>query len=235
MGVHLVVGILLGLMGSGAGLAGAAEAKPPEASEITLNELTAQYTLLYQAKKYPEAARVATRALSVAEEAFGANDPRVAQILNDMGHLYQAQGQDAAAEPLHRRALEIRERLLNPAAVVQSLTNLARVYQAEGRDADAEPLLTRVLGILEQQVGKEHPQVARVLVFLAQGDSRQGKTTEAEPLYARALAMLERNPQGGELDSALITTQYAACLRKNGKIHDAEAAEARAAALRTPP
>ncbi len=231
--MRLVAGVLLGLLSSGAGLVSAEDAKLPEAPEITLNELTVQYTLLFQTKKYPEAVQAATRALNVAEEAFGASDPRVAQVLNDVGRLYQAQGQDAAAEPFHRRALDIRERLLSPAATVQSLTNLARVYQAEGRDADAEPLLTRALGMLEQHAGKDHPQAARVLVFLAQGDSRQGKTTEAEPLFARALAMVEPNPHGWELDSALIMTQYAACLRKNGKIHEAEAAEAHAAALRT--
>jgi tetratricopeptide (TPR) repeat protein len=59
---------------------------------------------------------------------------------------------DAEAEPLHKRALEIQERLLGPTHpdVVKSLFNLAALYYARDRYSDSEALLKRALDILRQ-------------------------------------------------------------------------------------
>jgi tetratricopeptide (TPR) repeat protein len=65
----------------------------------------------------------------------------VAELYRDLGRL-------AEAEPLYKRALEIRERTL-PAGhpdIAQSLNNLALLYQAQGRLAEAEPLYKTQLG-----------------------------------------------------------------------------------------
>ncbi len=75
-------------------------------------------------------------------EAFGLEDPRLATSLNGLAETYRAQGKHAEAEPLHKRALAIREKALEPEHpdVVQSVNNLAKVYRAQGRYAKAEPL-----------------------------------------------------------------------------------------------
>src|SRR3989338_6000626 len=54
--------------------------------------------------------------------------------------LYQA-GKYSQAEPLYRRSLEIREKVLGPEHpdVAASLNNLAGLYDAQGRYAQAEP------------------------------------------------------------------------------------------------
>ena len=46
------------------------------------------------------------------------------------------------AEPLHKRALEIREKALGPVHpdVASSLNNLASLYKDQGKYEDAEPL-----------------------------------------------------------------------------------------------
>ncbi len=62
---------------------------------------------------YPEAERRLEPALRKAE-GFGPQDPRLATSLNDLGEVYRTQGKYAAAEPLHKRALAIREKALGP-------------------------------------------------------------------------------------------------------------------------
>ena len=68
-------------------------------------------------------------ALKVAER-FGDGDPRLPVSLNNLAELYRAQGKYADAEPLHKRALSIRENHLGPEHrdAAESLSNLALVY-----------------------------------------------------------------------------------------------------------
>jgi tetratricopeptide (TPR) repeat protein len=95
--------------------------------------------------------------------------PYVATSLNNLALLYGAQGHYAAAEPLHRRALAIREKTLGPdhPDVAVSLNNLADLYQFQGRYADAEPLYQRALAILEKAHDPDHLYVATSLNNLA--------------------------------------------------------------------
>jgi hypothetical protein len=45
--------------------------------------------------------------------------------------------------------------------VAASLNNLAGLYRAQGRYGEAEPLYRRSLQIVEQQLGADHPDVAK--------------------------------------------------------------------------
>ena len=147
----------------------------------------------YQQGNYPEAEKQLGAALKEAE-GFGPQDPRLATSLNNLAELYRAQGRYAEAEPLHQRALAIREKALGPEhpAVGVSLSNLAALYSGQGKYADAEPLYKRSLAILEKALGSEHPRVATSLNNLALLYGAQGRYGEAEPLYKRALATHER-------------------------------------------
>ncbi len=71
--------------------------------------------------------------------------PRVATALNNLAVLYQEQGRNADAEPLHKRALAIREKALGPdhPQVAASIKNLADLYKALGRDGEAEAMAKR--------------------------------------------------------------------------------------------
>ena len=110
--------------------------------------------------------------------------PTTATILNDLASLYAAQGRHAEAEPLFRRALAIREKVLGPdhPYVATTLGNLGGLYLALGRHAETEPLLERALVIRESALGPEHPDVAESLNNLAIVYRRQGRYGEAESL-----------------------------------------------------
>ena len=65
----------------------------------------------------------------------------------------------AEAEPLFKRALEAKERVLgkdHPATLI-SVSNLATLYDDQGRYSEAEPLYKRALEASERVLGKEHP------------------------------------------------------------------------------
>ena len=67
---------------------------------------------LFQQGKYPDAEETAKKALAEAEQAFGPEDHRVARSLNNLAEIYRAQVKYSEAEPLWKRALQIREQTL---------------------------------------------------------------------------------------------------------------------------
>ena len=85
-------------------------------------------------------------------EALGPEHLSVALALNDLGLYYYRANRDDEAEPLHKRALDIQEKVLGPTHpdVVQTLHNLAALFYAQNRYADSEGLLKRALEILRE-------------------------------------------------------------------------------------
>jgi len=62
--------------------------------------------------KYEDGLTAAKKALEVAERERGPRHPIVAAALNRSGELYRALGQYSAAEPLYKRAPDIRVKAL---------------------------------------------------------------------------------------------------------------------------
>ena len=75
-----------------------------------------------------------------------------------------SQGAYVRAEPLHLRALAIKEKALGPdhPTTATSLNNLALLYVNQGAYAKAEPLYLRALAINEKALGSNHPITLRV-------------------------------------------------------------------------
>ena len=144
----------------------------------------------YQLGHYAEAQGQLEAALRTAEEAFGTQD-RLAQSLNRLATLYQAQGKHAEAEPLFKQALAIWEKAVGPdhPNVATILNNLAEVYRAQGKYDEAEPLQKRALTIREKVLGPEHPDVAQILENYAALLRKTGRSAEANKMEARAKAI----------------------------------------------
>lgn len=81
--------------------------------------------------------------------------------LNNRAALKAARGQRAEAEPLYRRALALKEKLLGSGHpdVAMTLNNLAVLYKAQGKYAEAEAMYDRALAIFEQSLESEHPKI----------------------------------------------------------------------------
>src|SRR5438874_10766820 len=93
----------------------------------------------FQQKRYPEAERSFQAAIREAER-FGPQDVRLGMSLNSLGTVYFSENNFAAAEPLYKRALAIRERALGPEHpdVGATANNLAELYWSEMKYATAE-------------------------------------------------------------------------------------------------
>ena len=111
--------------------------------------------------RYAAAAETAEAALKDAEAALGPEHLDVALALNNLAEFqlmaaFVSRNQTTlaaavtTAEPLHYRALAIREKSLGPrhSFTLASMINLARDYSLERRYDDAEALYKRALGIL---------------------------------------------------------------------------------------
>jgi tetratricopeptide (TPR) repeat protein len=69
------------------------------------------------------------------------------------------QGLYAESEPLHMRALAIREKALGPdhPDVAYCLNGLALTFRDQGRYQEAEGLLSQALSTRERALGSDHP------------------------------------------------------------------------------
>ncbi len=78
--------------------------------------------------------------------------------LNNLAGLYDDQGRYAEAEPLYKRSLVIREKVLGPGHpnVATSLENYAAVLRATGRTAEADKMAARAKAIRDKRA-KEKP------------------------------------------------------------------------------
>lgn len=138
-----------------------------------------------------------TQAVQVAEQLLllvdGMEDANTqhARGLDALGLLFFEQGLHAHAEPLIKRSLAIREKVLAPdnPDVATSLYLLATLHETQGCHTQAEPLVKRCLAIWEKVLGPEHPEVASCLNLLATLYDAQGQHAEAEPLHARSQAI----------------------------------------------
>jgi hypothetical protein len=72
------------------------------------NKLNDEVHALYEQGQYARAIVVAKKALEVAEKTHGPNHPNVASTLENLATVYRATDRAKEAEPLEKRAAEIR-------------------------------------------------------------------------------------------------------------------------------
>jgi tetratricopeptide (TPR) repeat protein len=122
-------------------------------------------------------------------EAEDKDNPRMAVLLNNLALILRRRDDNAGAEPLLRRALEIQSKALGPdhAAVASTLNNLGSLLQETGRVAEAERVEREALRIFEQRLGPDSKEGATTLSNLADLLWTKGDRAAAAGLYRRAL------------------------------------------------
>jgi tetratricopeptide (TPR) repeat protein len=160
--------------------------------------------------------------------------PDAARLLEQTGDCLQARVQYEPAEPLLRRALTIREKLLglDHPNLPLFLSNLALFYEKQGKYAQAEPFYQRTLAIREKVLGSEHLDVAQCLNNLAVIYREQGKYILTEPLLQRALEIRKKALGPDHPDVATVLSNLATLYRLQGRYTQAEPFFQRALAIR---
>jgi tetratricopeptide (TPR) repeat protein len=137
------------------------------------------------------------QALVVGRTAYGAEDVRLAQTLNDLGVLLTDKGDYAGAARNLEQSLAMRRKLLGPehADVAVTLVELGRVYQDQGFNQRADPLLRESLAIRRKTLGEDHRETAVSLNAVAAVLRLNGDLAGAEALMRQALE-LNRKTRG---------------------------------------
>ncbi len=139
-----------------------------------------------------EASTLLEQSLKIFEDIYGYKHRFVADCLNNLALVYEAQDKYKEAESLFQRALAIDEVLEEKQyEITSTLNNLANLYQKQGRYPEAETLFLKALASDEQRYGSNHIEVATDLNNLALLYRIQGRYVEAEPLAQKALTIKE--------------------------------------------
>lgn len=152
------------------------------------------------------------------------SDDYLVSTLYMIGNFLELSARYEGAEPLFRRALSIREKILGPfhPNTATSLNNLASLLQSKGEYDEAETLFQRALAIDEVFLGPEHPGTASGLNNFAMLVQSKGEYDRAERLYRRALAIRENVIGEKHSDTAQTLGNLAALLHSKCDYAEAE-------------
>lgn len=138
-------------------------------------------------RKFDEAERHFVDAMNRSRR-FGRNDLRHAMTLNNLAELYRVQGKLDVAEPLLKKALELKTEILGVGHldVAVSLNNLALLQHDRSAFEEAENSFIRAIHIVETNLGPEHPRLANLLENYAALLRKMNRPVKAEEMENRA-------------------------------------------------
>lgn len=106
------------------------------------------------------------------------------------------------AEPLFRRAIEVKKKVLGPnnLGLADDMIVLAAEYRNRNRFVEADDLIQQAFAIQEKTYGPDDPRLADLLENVAGDYSYQKEYARAESYYEKALARREKNLGSDSLD-----------------------------------
>jgi tetratricopeptide (TPR) repeat protein len=169
---------------------------------------------LFEEKKNDEAIALLTDAVRQIEQGRGPDDPALVKHFDLLATIYGASGREADAEPLWRRALQIRRSALGSEhpEVFGTGDKLALCLIAQGKYPEAEPLLRRSLTHRENYYGPEDPGIMTSLNHMSDLFLAQKKYAEAEPFATRAVRI-------GRGKTGLMPPAFADSLRRLAAVY----------------
>ena len=131
------------------------------------------------------------------------NEPLLATLYSQLGRAYASQvkqGEVEASQAKIEQAIEwfqkaarVQEALEIIVDFAKNLSWLGYLYELKGDYVDAEPILQQALTILEQQLGANHPSVARTLHNLSVSYVLQGRYAEVTSLLKQKSLSIPNN------------------------------------------
>jgi tetratricopeptide (TPR) repeat protein len=162
---------------------------------------------------------------------FGARDPDVAGIYNNLGVLRKAEGRFAEAARFYRRALPMVKAWGDRGALATLHHNMGGIEHARGRYAAGEPHARCSVALRRAELGAGHPTVAADVAALAALVEGRGRLAEAARLYGRALAVFRRRLGPASSEAGFALASLAALRGKQGRGREARRLYAQALAI----
>jgi serine/threonine protein kinase/tetratricopeptide (TPR) repeat protein len=146
-----------------------------------------------QEGRHDDALRWANIAKGVMDR-MGGHGLLQAWLLNDIGCVYQMQGNGAAGAEAERAALALKQKLLGAdhPDVGASEGNLAMALQLLGRNSEALTHMDRAVSTVEKALGAAHPDLAIHLSNRGEVLNSLGRHVEARVSFERAREIWER-------------------------------------------
>jgi tetratricopeptide (TPR) repeat protein len=175
--------------------------------------------LAQEQKKNADAEKLFKRSQAIEEKRQGRDHPIVAQVVSNLGTLYQSQGRYAEAEKAFQRALDIRQTAFgsNNTDTAVSLSQLGALAHERGRSAEAESLLKKALEIRQKALSADHPDLVLSQNNLATLYAERGKYADAELLFHKALESRERTLGPNDLKVAAVLYNLARMYKDQAK------------------
>ncbi|MDB5309220.1 MAG: Kinesin light chain-like protein [Gemmataceae bacterium] len=172
--------------------------------------------------EFPEAERLYTRALEI-KQAREKDGLDAAITLETLGSFYLAAHDYARAEPLLRKALDIRVRVRgeNHPVVATTFNELGVLYLTRGDYRRAEPFLRRAAESRQKVLGR-HPDTAKSFDNYAKLYAAMGNLLRAAELYRAALDIRRAVLPDGHPDLAVGVNNLATVLGEVGAWDKAE-------------
>ena len=170
------------------------------------------------------ALEVLGHALELIERHGLEEDALFGAVLNELGAALLARGRYDDAEPVLRRAYEIRLALYGPghAETVTSQNNLAILFLKTERAAQAEPLLAQILDAWEQLGTPQHPNAITAVYNYADVSRELGRYERAEDYFLQALERGGQSLPEGHWLHGLHRSRYGELLLEMGRPDEAE-------------
>ena len=167
---------------------GSLPATNPGAEFKDLSASFENVTALDDATKLVIAESLFDSVLEVEEKAYGDENTRLVDVLENLGEVLHAEGKAVAAEEAYTRTIAIVEKSLGPddLRLDMPLQALAELRTEDGNYAEAEKLYQRALRIDESRVGATDPSVGAVLTGYAALLEKMNRSEEARNLTDRA-------------------------------------------------
>jgi tetratricopeptide (TPR) repeat protein len=201
---------------------------------LNLETLARQYD---QDGSYDLAETTYRQALALAEANATPDEPgEEPEVMNSLGEVLVKEGQNAAAEDLFRRSIDLAEQAAHikppQSPFWLNFNYLVDLYRREGRLFEIEPIMLQGIAIQEQVSASGSEPLADTLLTLARVYEEEGKYADAEPLCQRALKIQEAayGPESPRLIPVI--EAYSEVLRKVGETLEADLLTTRASKLR---
>jgi predicted Ser/Thr protein kinase len=181
--------------------------------------------LLFDEGKYGAAAPHLERGLALREQVFGPTSTQAAASLQHVALLRSAEGKDAAALELHRRARDNAERALGPShpEVLMYTNGEAAALFELGKTDEALALLERTLAAIQRNDPDNERDAADLMTNIAIARHKRGELAVARDGLERALAMHEKTTGRDSVLVAAVLFSLAPVLADLGQHDDARA------------
>ena len=178
---------------------------------------------LYKNGLYYDANEIYLRQIPLAEELYGKEHKNTAVSYNNIGEVYNEQGDYDKALEYHQKALLIREKVLGTEypETATSYNNIGVVYRKQGKYDKAWECHRKAMDIREKVLGIEHPDTAISYNSMGVVYDEIGNYEKALEYYFKAIKIVEKRLGTEHPNTASSYNNIGSVYHKQGNYNEA--------------